>query len=127
MYGHVPGQYEATMALITGPLSIHFWTLKMTIGLLLPFLLLIIPKTRTVSGVLTASVLTFIGIFVDRIELLEAGQIIPPSVVSGVVSFPYAHYTPSFVEISIAVGALGFSALAYSLAEKYIPLAERTK
>lgn len=127
LYGRVPGQYEATMALIAGPLSAQFWTLKVFIGLLLPFLLLVVPRTRTVAGVFAASILTFIGMFVDRIELVETGQIIPPSVVSGVVSFPYAHFTPSLVEISIAVGATGFALLAYSFAERYVNMGQLTR
>lgn len=127
LYGRVPGQYEATVALVAGPLSVQFWALRVLVGLLLPFALLVIPATKSRAGVFWASVLSLIGILADRIELLEAGQIIPPSAASGLVAFPYAHYSASLAEISIAVGAIAFAALAFTLAERHLPLAEGAK
>jgi hypothetical protein len=55
---------------------------------------------------------------------VSAGQIAPGTAVGGVVSSPWAEYTPSLVEISIIVGAFAFFALVYTLAERYLPMGE---
>jgi hypothetical protein len=74
--------------------------------------------------VLAAGCLALVGVFVDRLSFVAAGQIAPTTAISGVVSAPYAVYTPSLVEISILVGAVGFVALLYTLAERYLDLRE---
>jgi hypothetical protein len=40
------------------------------------------------------------------------------------VSYPYATYTPSPVEIAIIAGAVAFLAFGYTLAERYLDLEE---
>ncbi len=41
LYGKPPGKYEATMAVLTGPLAVNFWFFEVLIGLAIPFLLLL--------------------------------------------------------------------------------------
>jgi hypothetical protein len=43
---------------------------------------------------------------------------------AGTVSYPYATYTPSMVEIAILVGAGAFMAFFYTLAERYLDMGE---
>ena len=122
LYGQVPGEYEAILALVVGPLSTMFWIFKVLIGLVLPLLILVLPWTRTPVGVFVASCLAFAGIFVDRLSFVAAGQIVPATTVSGTVSHGQVAYMPTLVEVSIVLGAIGFVGLVYTLAERFLDL-----
>ncbi len=124
MYGVIPGLADANRAVFAGPLALQFWVVRVGIGLLAPLALLLYPRTRTPKGLFWTSVLVFVGIFADRCIFVSAGQIVPGTAVGGVVSTPYAEYFPSLVEIAIVLGAFGFFGLAYTLAERWLPMEE---
>ncbi len=122
--GTVPGHREATIALVTGPIAAEFWGLRVIAGIVAPALLLLMPMTRNPAGTLAASILALVGVFTDRYTFVTAGQIAPTTTHAGTVSYPYASYAPTLVEVSIFVGALAFLALAYTLAERYLDMGE---
>jgi Ni/Fe-hydrogenase subunit HybB-like protein len=126
LYGIIPGLADATAAVLVGPLAIPFWVVRVGIGLAVPLVLLALPRTRTPEGLFATCILIFVGILADRMIFVSAGQIVPGSAVGGVVSSPYADYVPTLVEISIVLGAFGFLGLAYTLAERYLPMGEHT-
>lgn len=115
--------HGATMALLNGPLAIPFW-IRLLGGLVVPLALIALPATRTVAGTGIAAALAFVGVLLDRLLFVSAGQIIPTTTVGGVTSETYVAYTPSLVEISIVVAAFAFVAFAYTLAERYLDLTE---
>jgi molybdopterin-containing oxidoreductase family membrane subunit len=119
-----PGLSAATRALVSGPLAIAFIGVRVVIGLALPMVLIVLPRTRTALGLSAAGCLAIVGAFADRLTFVSAGQISPLTAVSGVVSTPYAAYTPSPVEISILIGAVALIAMVYTLAERYLDLRE---
>jgi len=123
LYGVVPGLADATKAILVGPLALPFWIIRVGLGLVVPLVLVLRPRTRTPGGLFAASCLVFLGLFADRMIFVSAGQV-APAVVSGMVSSPWAEYTPSPVEIAIIVGAFAFFALVYTLAERYLPMGE---
>ncbi len=115
---------QATEALVSGPLAAQFWGLRIVAGLAVPAILLILPITRTPLGTAIASGLALVGVFFDRLTFVTAGQVVPRGTLAGAVSYPYAEYTPSPVEIGIILGALAFIAMAYTLAERYLDMGE---
>ena len=115
---------QATEALVSGPLAAQFWGLRVVAGFVVPAILLILPFTRTPAGTAIASGLALVGVFFDRLTFVTAGQIYPRGTLAGTVSYPYAEYTPSPVEIGIILGALAFIAMAYTLAERYLDMGE---
>ncbi|RME33194.1 MAG: polysulfide reductase [Deltaproteobacteria bacterium] len=124
LYGTPPGKYEATMALINGPLSFNFWFFEVLLGLAIPVLLLLNRKTRTPRGVMAAGLSATIGIFFMRYDLVIAGQLVTmregtANLVNGLLS-----YSPSLTEVAIVIGAISACLLLYTLAEKMLPLAE---
>jgi Ni/Fe-hydrogenase subunit HybB-like protein len=121
--GTMPGQAEATNALVTGPLAVPFWG-RVGLGLAVPLVILVLPWTSNVHGVFVASALAFSGILVDRYLFVAAGQIAPVTTSAGTVSYPFAPYVPSPVEIMIVIGAGAFIAFVYTLAERYLDLSE---
>jgi molybdopterin-containing oxidoreductase family membrane subunit len=118
-----PAFVDATLALLVGPLALEFWVVRVGLGLAVPLILVTLPATRTATGTFAAALLAIGGVFVDRMTFVLAGQI-GPTTVSGVVSAPWAEYTPTLVEIGIIVGATAFVALGYTLAERYLDLRE---
>jgi len=118
------GLSSATQLLLTGPLAPEYAGLRLVGGLAIPLLLIAAPRTRTSLGLLIAALLAIVGVFVDRLTFVEAGQLAPVTTVSGVVSAPYAAYSPSPVEIAIVVGGIALVAFMYTLAERYLDLSE---
>ena len=113
----------AVEALAVGPLGPVSWIVRIGLGLLAPLALVAWPGGRRVAGrVFVASWLVMIGLFVDRLTFVTAGQIAPGSAASGIVSAPYASYVPSLDEIGIVVGAIAAVALVYVLVERFIDL-----
>jgi molybdopterin-containing oxidoreductase family membrane subunit len=119
-----PGLRGATDLLLTGPLAPEFVGVRLVAGIGVPMLLIALPWTRTPAGLAVAAVLAIVGVFADRLTFVEAGQMAPVTTVSGVVSAPYAAYSPSLVEIAIIVGGVGLIAFMYTLAERYLDLSE---
>jgi molybdopterin-containing oxidoreductase family membrane subunit len=78
------GLRSATQMLVAGPLAPEFVGLRLIGGLTLPLLLVALPRTRTPRGLLIAAVLAMVGVFVDRLTFVEAGQLAPVTTVSGV-------------------------------------------
>ena len=124
LYGGEPGSSEAAQAQLTGPLALQWWVVRVIIGLLIPFVLLVVPRLRTRAGIGIAGALVLVGLVADRSGFVMAGQIAPATSASGVVSDPWAVYTPSLVEVSIVVGAAALVAFLYTLAERYLDLTE---
>jgi Ni/Fe-hydrogenase subunit HybB-like protein len=124
LYGVVPGLADATKAILVGPLAPQFWIIRVGLGLVVPLVLVLRRRSRTPTGLFAASCLVFLGLLADRMIFVSAGQIAPGTAVAGVVSSPWAEYTPSPVEIAIIVGAFAFFALVYTLAERYLPMGE---
>ncbi len=124
LYGVVPGLSDSTRAVLIGPLAPGFWIVRVALGLAVPLALVLLRRTRTPAGLFAASSLAFVGVLVDRIIFVSAGQVAPGTAVAGVVSSPWATYSPSLVEIAIMVGAFGFFGLVYTLVERYAPMGE---
>jgi Ni/Fe-hydrogenase subunit HybB-like protein len=124
LYGSVPGLGDAMATMLVGPLAPSFWIGRVVIGIAIPIVLVLYRPTQTPIGLFAASILAFIGVVVDRVLFVNAGQIVSSTASSGVVSFPYNEYTPSFVEVSILVGAFAFLAFGYTLAERFLDMSE---
>ncbi len=118
------GMREATEAVLYGPSAAQFWILRIGVGIVVPLLLVALPWTRTNLGTLVAGVCALTGVFFDRVLLVGGGQATPVSAHAGVVSTPYATYTPSPVEIAVVLGAGAFVAFGYTIAERYLNLGE---
>lgn len=122
LYGRPPEKYEATMALLTGPLAFNFWFFEVLIGMLIPIGLLLSKRFRTPFGVMLAGVFCTVGIFFMRYDLVLGGQIVPmrdngQDLVGGLLS-----YTPSLAELALVGGALATCMFLYTLAEKVFDL-----
>ncbi len=115
-YGREPAQFSTLQDVVLGPLAWSFWT-EMLIGLLIPFLLLVVrAKTRSPTRVGIAALLVFIGVFFKRID------IVIPSLIFRWLPFPQGGYAPTWVELSLMAGVYAFGILFFALFAKLFPL-----
>ncbi len=109
---------EAVEVYLTGDFAFNFWVMEVFIGLLIPLALLAIPRTgRKVEGVFLASLLTIIGIFFLRIDLVMGGLAI--KLISG-ITFPSLVFHP--FEVMATAGFIALSILLYYIGYKLLPM-----
>jgi len=114
-YGREPAQFTTLQDITLGPMAWAFWT-EMIAGLLIPFLLIAHPKSRTPRRVGIAAFLVFIGVFFKRID------IVIPSLIFRWLPFPAGSYSPTWVEMSLMAGVYAFGILVILLLSKLFPL-----
>jgi len=114
IYVDESAKYLPTLALLSGPLSLRFWLFEILIGTLIPFIFLI--TSKQISITLVASILSIIGMFANKINMVEAGQIVPAKAIDYEV---FIKYSPTIPEIAIILGAISFLIIAYKLAERF--------
>ncbi|GMQ92572.1 MAG: polysulfide reductase NrfD [Acidimicrobiia bacterium] len=85
-------------------------------GLIGPIVLMLIPKTRTIAGVIVAAILVDIAMFLERYFIVVTGLRVP------LMPYEPASYSPTFVEWSIFAGGLAFFALLLTVAVKIFPM-----
>lgn len=129
VYGAPPEKYEAVMTMIAGPLAVNFWFFEVLLGMLIPFILILATKGRSIKAALAASVSAVIGIFFMRYDLVIAGQLVPmreaaPGSRVQAVAEGLAKYSPTASEITIVVGAIVLCAGLYLAAERFLNLTE---
>jgi len=116
LYSGAGTKYLATAALTGGSLSARFWGIEILIGLIIPFVLLTVPLFKRLGNIRLAAVLSLVGMFANKLNMVQAGQIVP----SQVFNYDnYLKYSPSIIEISVVAGAVAFVVLIYNVAEKY--------
>jgi len=93
----------------------RFW-FQILAGLIMPAIILAVPKTRTITGYLVAALLVDIGMWVERFDIVVPTLALP--------QLPYAwgQYSPSWVEISITAAAFAGFALIYLVFTRNFPI-----
>jgi Ni/Fe-hydrogenase subunit HybB-like protein len=100
--------------LLEGVLAPYYWTYAV-VGIIIPVLLVLIPRTRTLAGITLAAVLANVGMLLERYIIVVGGFRVP--------TMPYEppSYTPTWVEMSVAVGGFALFALIIVMALKVLP------
>lgn len=101
--------------LFLGKFSLLYWFYFLG-GLLVPGLLILVKRTRTIAGVVTAAVLVDIAMFAERYFIVISSQRVP--------TMPYEpfDYIPSWVEWSIFAAAVALFVLLIALFVKVFPI-----
>lgn len=101
--------------LFKGQFAPFFWFVILG-GLALPGLLILMPWTRNIWGIVTASVLVIAALGAERYYLVVSALRVP--------QMPYdpSVYVPSWVEFSITIGAFALLGLLLALFVKVFPI-----
>ncbi len=101
--------------LMLGRYALPFWAFAVG-GTIVPALLLALPFTRTIHGIVLASVLVNVGMWLKRFV------IVVPSLGRPLMPYDWGIYWPSWVEISITAAAFAGFALIFTLFAKLFPI-----
>ena len=124
IYGLTSTSESTAMAyehMLLGSFAPLYWGVGILLGLVVPLALMLYAGTRTPTGVLGASALTLVGLFVTRYEFVIGGQVVAltddPS-----HQYPLVSYVPSGVEIALIVFAFALCALVYTIGNLLLDL-----
>ncbi len=110
---------SAADALVYGPLSINFKFFEITVGLLLPIILLVVTRLKSPVVMVISAAMVLLGMFFARYDMVVAGQIVPQYL--GWDDLPkYLSYTPSFGEIMVTLAGFGMAGSAFLLGERFL-------
>ncbi|MDO5735794.1 MAG: polysulfide reductase NrfD [Propionibacteriaceae bacterium] len=101
-----------------GPYAWTFWILQIALGLVLPIIILMIPKLRASTGwVAAAAGMVVVGIMGVRFNI-----VLPPQITPVLNGYPNAHYFPSLMEWGVAAFLIAGGVLVYSLVSAWQPI-----
>ena len=121
-----PPERGAILFMLTGPYSWLFWSLQVSIGIIIPLVILFHPRMkRSIRWVVVASIFVVIGVFVKRLYLVIAGLAYPQEYYPGHIEGIWGKvgsYSIAPVEVILSIGIFGFLALLYILGLKFLDL-----
>jgi len=101
-----------------------YWVIVILIGLIIPTVLLLNPKTRNLNTIVVASLFVLIGMFAARFEYTLGGQIVPVLQDLKHLAYPLGSYSPTFIEIAVMIFAVAVAALLYTLGNRKLELGD---
>ena len=108
----------AADSLLKGPLAINFWVFEIGIGLVLPGLLLVITRLKSIHILSISALMILVGQFFSRFNLVVSGQIVP--IEHEFVGVPqYLSYVPTVAEYLIVIAGLGVVGFGFVLGERF--------
>jgi molybdopterin-containing oxidoreductase family membrane subunit len=120
-YTYQPGRTEGLSLLTSGPLSFNFWVGEILLGIVVPMVLLINKRTRSMPlWRMVALALVVGGVAAYRWDTNLSGLLIVLSYLPGEPVIGYTNYFPSLVEILSGAGVVSFGLMAFSLGVRYL-------
>ena len=117
--GNPPGKYEAIMSLVSGPYALNFWGGEVALGMVIPFVIIMMVKGRNMNALFAAALAGMVGIFFMRYDLVIVGQLVPHFHGMGLIDYPeFLSYTPSLHENLVVVGGVAFCLMLFLMGEK---------
>lgn len=115
--GYVQSEEVAPIleAILVGEYAPAFYLFNL-LGGVLPFLLVALPPTRTIPGIVTASLLVVLGMWLKRL------LIVVPAVAHPLITGPWGSFQATWVAISITVAAAAAIPLLLMLFFKVFPI-----
>ena len=119
-----PAHREAILYMLTGPYSLLFWGIQIFLGIVIPLFLLYYSRTKnSPAGIVIASILVVIGIFMKRYYLVIPGASYPQQFYPGTIEGVYGavgQFSFMPVEMGLSLGIFAFLALIFVLGLKYL-------
>lgn len=115
IYGGEPSHMRVLLSKFSGDFAILFW-LMFLFCFVIPLVLLGNRRTRTISGIVVASIFINIGMWLERFT------IIIPSLARPRLPYEPGTYFPTWVEGSITVGCFAAFIFLFMLFTKFFPI-----
>ena len=109
---------------LLGRLGGNFWVFEILVGILVPMVILLIPKARTMLGIGLASFMVMVGMFLARYDFVVAGQLASAGREGEAVGLGLM---PSLTEMLIVLGSFALLAALYLIGNRFLPLGEHSE
>jgi Ni/Fe-hydrogenase subunit HybB-like protein len=120
-YTYQPGRTEGLHLLTGGALSFNFWVGEILLGIVVPMVLLINRRTRSLPfWRMLALLLVVGGVAAYRWDTNISGLMIILSYLPGEPTITYTAYRPSLIEFLAGGGIVSYGLLAFSLGVRYL-------
>jgi len=122
IYGDMPERGDIARHMIS---SKSFLIGEVLLGMLIPFVIIVLSKGRAIKLMVYASITGMVGIFWMRYDLVDDTQLAPmlPLKIREYLPVPgLTEYTPTAVEWMISIGAIGLAFMMYYAADKFFDL-----
>ena len=120
IYTNEKAESDLVDKLFHGHYAAQFWTMAI-VGLVVPCVMLALPKTRSLGGIVTASVLVNVGMWIKRFIIVVptlSSPFLPVTLPPG----QHFGYVPTWVEWAITVGGFACFSLLYAAFSKFVPV-----
>lgn len=122
IYGGMPGRAEVAWHILG---SSNFLIGEVLLGMLIPFIVILVSKGKNIKGMVWASILGMVGIFFMRYDLVHDTQLMPLQLLKiREYQLPpsFIEYFPSYAEIAVSIGGIGVCFVLYYIADKLFNL-----
>ena len=103
--------------ILVGQYASLFWVMVI-FGFLIPEIILVLPKTRNLTGVFIASILVTMALWVKRFIIVVPAMMFPN------LPYDYGSYAITWVEWSVTAGIVALGVIIYSVFFKLFPIIE---
>lgn len=118
---YTPAWSEALDILTRGRLAFNFWGLEIVLGLVVPSILLLMPRFRRDRRVqMLALALVAIGVIAYRWDTNLVGQLVVFGQVAGTEVPHFTTYSPSLIEILAGAGVIAYGLLAVTIGVRHL-------
>jgi Ni/Fe-hydrogenase subunit HybB-like protein len=114
-YGHEPNEMRVFWYKFAGDFAPFFWAM-IVCNFALPVAILCNSRTRTIPGILIASLSVIIGMWMERLI------IVVPSLANPRLPYPTGIYIPSHTEWMLFVGGVAVFILGYMIFARFFPV-----
>jgi len=122
IYGNVPERAESAIHALTSP---QFLLGELLLGMLIPFVIILVSKGKAIKKLVYASLSGMVGIFFMRYDLVHDTLVYPMQTMKTreyQLVPTWVHYSPTWTEWAIALGALGIMLSMYYIGENFFYL-----
>ncbi|MFQ5891733.1 MAG: NrfD/PsrC family molybdoenzyme membrane anchor subunit [Candidatus Methanofastidiosia archaeon] len=114
-YGNEPAHMSVFESKFFGEFSKVFWAMIL-FCFVIPFLILVRKKTRTIAGTVVAAISVNLGMWLERFT------IVVPTLTRPRLPYEFGIYHPTWVEWSITLGCFAIFVLSYAIFSKLFPV-----
>ncbi len=114
-FGNEPTEMRVFFHKLTGPYALFFWGM-VACNFLVPVGILSFRRTRTIPGIMVASIAVVVGMWLERLN------IVVPSLANPRLPYPTGFYVPGLVEWGMFAGGIATFILGFVLFARFFPL-----
>lgn len=114
---------QSLNTVMKSPLAFNHYFFELLIGIVIPFVLLIIGKFKSLPLAALASVFAIVGVFFARYDTIIGGQLVKVES-TFLPKLELSLYSPTFAEMTILISGAGLAMVIYEIGHKFLPMHE---